>query len=206
MGNQSASLSRVNSGLSEPRHRVIILVGFMGAGKTVVGRELAAMLGWPFEDLDDRIQSREKRTIEEIFRDSGEAEFRRSEHLAFRELLSEAESGYRVIALGGGAFAVAENVSLLQDRNIPTVFLDAPIGELFRRCQQQEIKRPLRQGETQFRQLYETRRPLYLSATCRVETDGKAVAQIAAEIGRTLGLFHPDNSARFSNREIESDI
>ncbi len=189
MGNQSASLPHADSSLRKHLPRVIVLVGFMGAGKTSVGRELANLLGWRFDDLDDRIQAREGRTIEEIFRDEGEAEFRRCEHLAFRELLSESESDYRVIALGGGAFAQAQNVSMLQDGNVPSVFLDAPIEELFRRCEQQELNRPLRRDEPHFRKLYEIRRPLYLAATCRVETNGKPIEEIAAEVARTLGIF-----------------
>ena len=58
-----------------------MLVGFMGAGKTTVGRMLGAQLGWRFEDLDDRIERRERRTVTEIFRDSGESSFRRAEHV-----------------------------------------------------------------------------------------------------------------------------
>jgi shikimate kinase len=195
MGKQTASLARGGSSMHHqvPLNRTIILVGFMGAGKTSVGKELASLLGWPFEDLDDRIQARERRTIEEIFRDSGEVEFRRCEHMALRELLSESESDSRVIALGGGAFAQTENASLLQDRRIPSVFLDASVEELFRRCQRQGLKRPLHQDETHFRNLYEMRRPLYMAATCRVETGGKAVAEIAAEIAETFDIIPRTN-------------
>jgi len=195
MGKQSAALARAGSSTHDqaPPKRTIILVGFMGAGKTSVGKELAGLLGWPFEDLDDRIQSRERRTIEEIFHDSGEVEFRRCEHQALRELLSESESGSQVIALGGGAFAQTENASLLQDGRIPSVFLDASVEELFRRCQQQGLKRPLHQDETHFRKLYEMRRPLYMAATCRVETGGKPVAAIAAEIAEAFDMIPRTN-------------
>lgn len=160
----------------------------MGAGKTTVGKELARQLGWAFEDLDDRIQSREGRTIEEIFRDSGEAEFRRQEHMALLELLPLMESSPRVIALGGGAFAQAENARILQSAPGVTVFLSAPVGELYRRCQQQQIKRPLLQDETQFRELYEARHSLYLKATHRIETTGKDETAVTAEVIHTLEL------------------
>src|SRR6516225_5616417 len=73
--------------------RALVLVGFMGAGKTSVGQALSAQLGWRFEDLDDRVEAREGRTVPEIFRDSGEAEFRRAEHAALRELLAESKNG-----------------------------------------------------------------------------------------------------------------
>ncbi len=201
MGNQSASLSHAGSSAHKHVSSVVILVGYMGAGKTTVGGELARLLGWSFEDLDDRIQSREGRTIEEIFRNSGEAEFRRSEHMAFRELLSESESDCRVIALGGGAFAQPENFSMLQGMNVPSVFLDAPIEELFRRCQQQTLNRPLRQGEAHFRALYEIRLPLYRAATFHVETNGKPIEEIAAEIARTLGIS-PSRDSQDSKDEV----
>jgi len=60
----------------------VFLVGFMGAGKSSVGRALGQRLNWVFEDLDDRIEAREGRCVVEIFRDSGESEFRRAEHAA----------------------------------------------------------------------------------------------------------------------------
>ena len=69
--------------------RAVVLVGFMGAGKSSVGAALSRKLGWPFEDLDERIQAREKRSIEQIFRQSGEAVFRQLEHAALRSLVEE---------------------------------------------------------------------------------------------------------------------
>src|SRR2546423_14156771 len=88
----------------DTRLRAVILVGFMGAGKTSVGRALGDRLGWRFQDLDDRVRAREGRTVAEIFRESGETEFRRVEHAALRELLAETEVGTpMVLALGGGA-------------------------------------------------------------------------------------------------------
>ena len=166
----------------------IVLVGFMGAGKTSVGRELSRRLGWPFVDLDDRVQAREKRSIAEIFRDWGEAEFRRAEHDALAELLREVESGPRVIAVGGGAFAQPENTSLLDACLATTVFLDASADELWRRCGDDATERPLRRDEQVFRQLYESRRPRYLRAQFHVDTAGKKVSQIATEIAHSLGL------------------
>ncbi len=81
----------LNSGHASAGRRssVVCLVGFMGAGKTSVGRNLGHRFGWPFDDLDERIEARETRSIEEIFRDSGEMLFRRAETAALRELLDE---------------------------------------------------------------------------------------------------------------------
>lgn len=166
----------------------MFLVGFMGAGKNSVGRALSRQLGWPFEDLDERIQAREGRTIEQIFQQSGEAEFRRTEHAVLRELLLDLGASPRVVALGGGAFVQANNVALLKQAGVPTIFLDAPPEELFRRCQQQQLERPLLRDLEQFRQLYEVRRPFYVSAALRIETSGKDVETIAAEVAGRLGL------------------
>ena len=167
--------------------RTVILVGFMGAGKTTVGRALSRRLGLPFEDLDDRIQHREGKTIEQIFRESGEAEFRRAETAALRELLGELGSSHRVVALGGGAFVQPANAALLEDAKVYSVFLDAPVDELRRRCEDEPTERPLRRDPEQFRQLYETRRPFYLKAAVRIETNGKDVDTVAAEVACSLG-------------------
>ncbi|PYX19935.1 MAG: shikimate kinase [Acidobacteria bacterium] len=168
--------------------RAIFLVGFMGAGKTSVGRALSRKLGWRFEDLDDRIQAREGRTIPEIFQQSGEAEFRRSELAALRDLLADMESGPMVAALGGGAFVQEEVASLLEKAGSTTVFLDAPTEELWRRCAQDVTDRPLRRMEAEFRQLYEARRPRYLQARVRVDTEGRGIEQIVGAIVSRLEL------------------
>jgi len=168
--------------------RTVILVGFMGAGKTSVGRALSQRLGWPFEDLDDRIQRREGKSIEQIFRESGEAEFRRAETEALRELLGELGSSFRVVALGGGAFVQPANVALLEEAEVDSVFLDAPVDELLRRCEAEAKERPLRQSPEQFCELYEKRRRSYMKAAIRIETSGKDVDTVAAEVACSLGL------------------
>lgn len=174
----------------------MILVGFMGAGKSTVGRVLAEQLGWTFEDLDDRIELREKRRVAEIFREAGEAGFRRAEHQALKELLEALRSGSeRVIALGGGAFAYESNISLIDALKIPTVFLDAGVEELWGRCQSQSerqgMERPLLGNSEGFRALYERRRPRYLRASLRQETAGKTVERVAAEMIQALELDLP---------------
>ena len=98
----------------------------------------------------------------------------------------------KVIALGGGAFVQERNARLLEAGKVPTVFLDADVDELWRRCQsqaeEQGIERPLLSGLEGFRQLYEKRRPHYLKALLRQETGGKNVEGIAAEMVQSLGL------------------
>ena len=162
----------------------------MGAGKTTVGRILASHLGWEFEDLDDRIIAREKRTISEIFERSGEQAFRRAEHEALQACLAEWSSRDvpKILALGGGAFVQPENEALLAASSVPTAFLDAPVEELWRRCSQEGCARPLLRDMDRFRALYQLRRPYYLRASLRVETAGKAVETIAVELVRRLHL------------------
>jgi shikimate kinase len=176
-----------------PQTRAIILVGFMGAGKSTIGRVLAKQLGWAFEDLDDRIQQREKQSVAQIFRNAGEAEFRRAEHQALKELLSELRSGSeKVIALGGGAFIEKSNIRLIESANLPTVFLDAAAEELWTRCHQQAeergTERPLLGSPEGFRELYGQRRPHYLAASLRQDTSGKEVGEIASNLIQVLGL------------------
>jgi shikimate kinase len=170
-----------------------VLIGFMGAGKSSVGRALGKRLGWAFEDLDDRIEQREGRKVHEIFRDSGELEFRRAEHAALKELLSELRSGGgKIVALGGGAFVQKNNARLIEAGGVATVFLDAGVDELWRRCRRQAeqygTKRPLLSSLQAFRELYEARRPHYLRASLKQETGGKTVERIAAIVVQTLGL------------------
>jgi len=100
IGANPGSSSAANPPARE-RVRAVVLVGFMGAGKSTVGRALSRRLGLPFEDLDDRIEQREGKAIEQIFRESGEAGFREAETAALRELLGELDSSLRVVALGG---------------------------------------------------------------------------------------------------------
>jgi shikimate kinase len=177
----------------QPGTLAVILIGFMGAGKTSVGRALSERLGWTFEDLDERIERREWRKVPEIFRESGESAFRRAEHAALKELLRELRSGAeRIVALGGGAFAQRRNARLVEAGGVATVFLDAGVEELWWRCKQQAerqgIERPLLSTLEGFRELYAARQPHYLKAGFRQETSGKTVEQIAAEVVQALKL------------------
>src|SRR4051794_27480977 len=85
------------------RPNLIVLTGFMGSGKSSVGRALAMLLGWPFLDLDSEIERREKRRIRHIFRDHGEVHFREKEGHALRAVLADAPRPL-VLATGGGTF------------------------------------------------------------------------------------------------------
>jgi shikimate kinase len=168
----------------------VFLVGFMGAGKTSVGRELANQLGWAFVDLDGTIETREKLSVPEIFQKHGERGFRDREHSALRSLLRELHrENPTVVALGGGAFVQPENLALLTAAQTPSVFLDTPVDELWQRCVAPgEPERPLRTDPAKFRALYESRRSHYLRAAVRIETQGKHVPQIVEEVIESLSL------------------
>jgi shikimate kinase len=105
-----------------------------------------------------------------------------------RELLGELRQSPCVVALGGGAFVQAGNAALIEKAEVHSVFLDAPVEELLRRCEKEQKERPLRQNPEQFRELYEKRRQSYMRAILRIETSGKDVDTVAAEVACSLGL------------------
>jgi shikimate kinase len=156
----------------------------MGAGKTSVGAALATRLGWRFIDLDGRIEARQQRSISDIFRDSGESEFRRLESEELQQVVAEVEAKASVVALGGGTFVHPANTLSLRNCGY-TVFLDAPVEQLWRRAQAQGA-RPLAASENHFRQLYAARRSRYMEADCCVQTGGRPVAEVVAEIAARL--------------------
>jgi shikimate kinase len=167
--------------------RHVFLVGFMGSGKTTAGRELARRKGWEFVDLDHVIERDAARSISTIFREQGEDFFRELESSTLRRMLASRSKQSRVVALGGGAFAQPENVSVIAQTGATVIFLDAPVVELLRRCRQQtEVERPLLGNEAQFERLYEQRRPRYLAGDRTVDTHGRTVAEVVDEIERYL--------------------
>jgi shikimate kinase len=169
---------------TEPTRRVC-LIGFMGAGKTSVGKALARRLGWAFVDLDERIEHREQKSVARIFAENGEAAFRSLENAALRDLL-EAEHNNpgagSIIALGGGAFVQPDNRTAIEKAGAMSVLLEAPLQELRRRCADDPKPRPLARDEQNFAQLFAQRRGAYELAGFRANTMGKSVEEVAAEI------------------------
>lgn len=167
--------------------RRVALIGFMGAGKTTVGRALASRLHWDFCDLDEVIEQREDQSIAQIFAACGEAGFRRIESATLRDLLQDNPAvGDLVLALGGGAFVQAENRAALEQAGAITILLEAPVEELRRRCTDEQKVRPLAREQERFNQLYAARRADYERAQLRVQTLNKAVEHVAAEIEQLL--------------------
>lgn len=177
----------------------MFLVGFMASGKSSVGHKLARRLHWQFTDLDARIESRERQTIREIFRTKGEPGFRLAETAALRELTESLERD-TVVALGGGTFTGQQNRELLRDW--PSVFLEASADELWRRCSDDPAERPLRKDREQFSRLYEWRLPFYRQATVVVDTAGKDLASICAEIETALHLERKRKPGRHRSSPI----
>jgi shikimate kinase len=164
---QFGCANRVNIKLK--RAPGIYLVGFMGSGKSTVGRSLAQRLGWSFFDIDCEIERAESMTVAGIFEQRGEPEFRRIEHAMILRHVHSIERGQpAVVALGGGAFTFAENRCLLADRGI-TVWLDSPL-EIVERRAGRDPGRPLARDPERFRSLYESRRDAYSQADVRVES------------------------------------
>ena len=164
----------------------------MGAGKTSIGRALAALLGWSFFDLDQEIELRQKLRIREIFELHGEPHFREIETGTLRSILEQA-SIPMVIALGGGTFIPACNADLLRKCGAHVVFLETPMEQLLQRCQVEpqssaENPRPLAADADAFRALYAQRLPQYRSADLTVSTAGKTAEENAREIASRLRL------------------
>ena len=161
----------------EASYLIIYLVGFMGSGKTSVGRELAARLGVDFVDLDAEIERREGTAIREIFRTRGEGDFRRIEQEELRRV--SAGSG-AVVALGGGAFCFDGNRSIVRQTG-KSVWLDTPFDEIYKRCAG-DASRPLFTSREEMAALLERRRPSYSLAEIRIATATLTPAEIAGLI------------------------
>jgi shikimate kinase/3-dehydroquinate synthase len=156
--------------------RHVVLVGFMGSGKTSLGRLLADKLARPFLDLDAAIEERAGKSIPELFAGRGEQEFRRIEEHAVRVALGAAEPS--VLALGGGAVTSAETRGRLTDQFV--VLVDVDVDLAWRRARGSD--RPLAQNEREFRRLYEERHPLYREVADAVANDPEAAALAAAGV------------------------
>jgi shikimate kinase len=158
----------------------IYLVGFMGSGKSTVGRHLARRLGWSFFDLDDEIEAAEKTTIAQIFETRGEAEFRRIESEMLSQHVRSIERGHpAVVALGGGAFLAAPNRELASDHGV-TVWLDCDFDRIARRVAQAD-HRPLARNPAKLAALFDERRDTYRLADVHipVETDEPEAVAVA---------------------------
>ncbi|TMV06542.1 shikimate kinase [Ruegeria sediminis] len=156
-------------------HKTVVMVGMMGAGKTAVGRALAARLGVPFLDSDAEIESAANMTIPEIFARDGEPFFRKKESQVIRRLLDE-ERG--ILSTGGGAFLSAENRRMISERGV-AVWLRADLNVLWNRVRHKDTRPLLRTPDPHatLRALYEARVPVYAEADLTVDSDSETTIE-----------------------------
>jgi shikimate kinase / 3-dehydroquinate synthase len=165
-------------------NRPLAIVGFMGAGKSTLGRHAAERIERPFVDVDDLIAAEYGDTVAALFARDGEAKFRELEEEWALAMLEAPERG--VVALGGGAIESEQTRERLRAL-ATTVWLDVPVDEAWRRAR--GSARPLAQDESEFRARYERRRPLYAAAADFVARDLDDVVLAAGGVHVKLGAL-----------------
>lgn len=171
-----------NKAASYQLKKTIVMVGMMGAGKTAVGRALAARLNVPFLDSDAEIETAANMTVPEIFSRDGEPFFRKKESQVIQRLLEHERC---VLSTGGGAFLSDMNRQMISQSGV-SVWLNADLGTLWNRVRHKDT-RPLLKTPDPFatlRDLYETRVPIYAQADLKVTSDGHT--QIEQMVDRVL--------------------
>ncbi|MFB6345023.1 MAG: shikimate kinase [bacterium] len=164
----------------------VYLTGFMGAGKSTVGRRLADRLDWSWNDLDDIIERKEGRSIPEIFQEDGEGTFRELE-TSYLEEVSRRSAPF-VLAVGGGAPAVKKNQTIMKETGLD-VFLKVPFEIAFERIRKDEHRPLVPDGpdaRQKLRTLWEERKPIYEQAEWIIDCGQRKPDTIAQEIERKL--------------------
>jgi shikimate kinase len=155
----------------------VYLIGFMGAGKSTVARALGRRLDWRVEDIDDRIEAREGRTVASIFAREGEAYFRAVERKVLVDVLP---LRHTVVATGGGTFVDPENRAAI-NRDGLSVWLDVPLPELIRRLPA-DGRRPLAADREQLERLYAVRTLAYQQAALRLDAGSTPVEGLVEQV------------------------
>jgi shikimate kinase len=158
----------------------IILTGFMGTGKTAVGRRLSMLLNMELIDVDTEIQKSQQMTINEIFRQFGEPRFREIETEMIQKLSERKDV---IISTGGGAVLKQENMDALRKQGVIICLMASP--ETILKRTSHNSNRPLLKVEDPFgkiKELLDFRRPFYEKADIVIDTEGKTPLQIAEEI------------------------
>ena len=166
--------------------RKIILLGYMGCGKSTIAEKLSGLIQIPFVDLDKCIETKAEMTINQIFESFGEVYFRKLEHDVFVELLAAPEN--QIIGLGGGTPCYANNHELLKGEGITSIYLKASIETLFNRLAHNKSKRPIvaNKSEAELKEFIAKhlfdRSYYYHQAKYIVSTDAKSIDAIVEEI------------------------
>ncbi|WP_394773760.1 shikimate kinase [Flavobacterium sp.] len=164
----------------------IILLGYMGCGKSTIAQNLSKITNIPFLDLDNCIEKKANLSINEIFQRFGEIHFRKLEHEMFLELLQSSEN--TIIGLGGGTPCYANNHELLQREDVTSIYLKASIDTLYNRLIHNKSKRPLiaNMNEEEMREFIAKhlfdRSFYYHHAQHKVSVDEKAVEETVQDI------------------------
>src|SRR6266540_1976708 len=153
----------------------------MGAGKTTVARALGRRIGWRAEDIDHRIEARERRSVSLIFAREGEPYFRQAERAVLQELLPERSV---VIASGGGTFVDPDNRAVMLNDGA-VAWLDIPLSRVVERIPV-DGRRPLASDRAQMEQIYEVRREAYRLAHTRVDA-GRPVDEVVERLLEWIG-------------------
>lgn len=160
----------------------LYLVGFMGAGKTTVARTLGRRIGWRVEDIDTRIEARERRTVAAIFAKDGEGYFREAEKAVLHELQPERNL---IVATGGGTFVDADNrTMMLADGAV--AWLDAPLNRIIDRVPP-DGRRPLAADREQMEQLFQRRQAAYAQAHTRIDAS-RPVDEVVERLLEWIGF------------------
>lgn len=161
--------------------RQLVIIGFMGTGKSTVARSVAQILHGPMVDLDEVIRESEGRSPAEIIEQDGENHFRQIETKTLRQVL--AEGATQVVAVGGGAWTIAENRALISDHEAVSVWLDAPFELCWTRIDAGRQVRPLARSREFAEKLYYERRSSYALANVSITiSENDSVEEIAARV------------------------
>ncbi len=174
--------------LSRLGARSIVLVGMMGAGKSSIGRRLAARLNIPFVDADTEIETAAQMTIADIFARQGEDYFRSGEARVIARLL---DGGPQVLATGGGAVMNADTRAAIKAKGV-SIWLTADVDVLMRRINKRRHERPMLQAEdpaARLRELMVEREPVYALSDLTVQSREVPHEAIVTEIVAVLGDF-----------------
>ncbi|MGL5347442.1 MAG: shikimate kinase [Peptostreptococcaceae bacterium] len=161
----------------------IILIGFMGVGKTTVGRELAKKANLEFIDMDEEIEKREERSISKIFKENDELYFRQKETSLLKELLKRKNI---LISTGGGIVTTEENYKILKkEKNV--IFLDANTNTILKHLSNENDKRPLlatsNNKEKTISELLEARYDKYNGVSdVKIDVNQKNVEEVVSQI------------------------
>ncbi|NJD17895.1 MAG: hypothetical protein FIA95_01215, partial [Gemmatimonadetes bacterium] len=180
------ALPRLRGALTLPSVRRIVLVGFMGSGKSSVGRLLARRLGWDFVDLDVCVERSEGRSVAAIFSESGEASFRLAEGREGERMLARD----RIVLATGGGWAVQPGRMESLPEGTVSVWLRVSAEEAVRRARPRSGKRPLLAGPDPLgaaRELLRHRERGYAQAGLEEDTEGKSVEDVTVRILELVG-------------------